>query len=117
MIGSETSKQREEPGEDGQDQRADYGPRIAAAPAEDRRAADDHAGDRGQEVAVGEAEIGRVRPPDHDEPGDRRQNRAYEIVGEQDAPDPDAREMARLAIIADRIEKTAEPRPLKAEQD
>ena len=56
-------------------------------------------------------------PADYDEPGDRRENRADEIVGEQDAPHPDAREMARLAIVADGVEKTAEPRPPKAEQN
>src|ERR1700689_2994009 len=36
-------EQREETGENGQDQRADYGSRIATSSAEDGRAADDHA--------------------------------------------------------------------------
>ena len=72
----------EERGEHGQDQRADDGAGVAAAAAEDRRAADHRRRDRGQEQRLGERQRRRLDQPDIEEAGDG---------GEEAGDDVDAR--------------------------
>ena len=76
-------QRRQEPGQDGQHQRAGDGAEIVAAAAEDRGAADRDRRDRGEEIGVAHAEIGLAGIAGQQHAGERG-GRAGDHVGQHD---------------------------------